>query len=100
MFYFQGERFIISCDNVSCNFSTANKNKQGVYVELEIKGKLILTNYKLEFLPNESELMNLRNCYLSVKMGLDETLYWDENAIPLTLIYGIYSCKIHAVMRH
>ena len=85
-----GEKLVMSLPTVKCFYSSVDLNDQNRYDELVIKGKLILTTFKLQFIPHSYEDKSYSKCYSFKKQYFK---YWNENDIPLTFIYGIYACK-------
>ena len=77
----------MSLPTVKCIYSSIDSNDQCRFDEFEIKGRLVLTTFKLQFIPRESK--NYSKCYLSKSRQYFK--YWNENDIPLTFIYGVFT---------
>ena len=81
----------MSLPTVKCKFSSIDLNDQFTYDEFLIKGRLVLTTFKLQFIPHKSESTAYSKCYSPKTRHYFK--YWNENDIPLTFVYGIYTCE-------
>ncbi len=83
---FTNECMLYTLENVDCLCST-NRDTPGI----RVKGKLILTNFQLVFIPNAKELdvENLEESYLS----LFTHERYSSSVIPLTFIHELKACK-------
>ncbi len=85
-----GEEILMSLPTVKCFYSSIDLNGNSKFEEYGIKGKLILTTFKLRFIPHKYEMKNYLKCFSCKKQYFK---YWNENEIPMTFIYGVYTCN-------
>lgn len=87
--YYSGEKYVTCLQTVKCVYSSIDLNQSNRFEEIIIKGKLVLTTFKLQFIPHAYDTQNYFKCFYNSKQYFK---YWSENDIPLTFIYGIYTC--------
>ena len=88
------EKFVFGLHNVTCIYSTAHLNVNTLRTEnVSVHGKLLLTNFKLAFLPYQ-------NKYDTKIFTVDPRLELFRNdhspldlVIPLSFVYDIKACK-------
>jgi hypothetical protein len=81
------EELVAYLKAVKCSYSSVDLNENDENYQIDIKGKLILTNYKLEFVPYDSLLAK---CYVSNYFNIN-LLDFNFYQIPLCFIYGLYA---------
>lgn len=85
---YEDEDLVAYLKSVKCCFSSIDLNEidDEIY-SIDIKGELILTKYKLEFIPNDSLLAK---CFLPNYFNVN-LLDFNFYQIPLSFIYGLYA---------
>ncbi len=90
MFSFEGEIVVMTLKSVKCVYVSVYPNHESKLVEHNLKGKLVLSTFKLKFVPHDDDALNYFHCF---NYKTNYFKYWNEFDIPLAHIYGIYACE-------
>lgn len=93
--FFNNERLLYTLHNVTSFYSssvlTSNSHKETSVDTIKVKGKLMLTNFQLLFIPNKK---HLRVCELDERcLSLFNHEMPLSFVLPLTFIYELKTCK-------
>ena len=100
--FYQNERLLFTLHNVTSFYSssvlTSNSHKETSVDTIKVKGKLMLTNFQLLFIPNKK---HLRVCELDERcLSLFNHEIPLSFVLPLTFIYELKTCKYFSHLRY